>query len=88
GRDGGGRGGFGGRDRDGGGDRGGYGGRDRGGYGDRDRPAPVNQGNGEGQGREESRPDRAAVEAPDVPSEFPKKARGDEDVNARFRPRR
>jgi len=68
----------GGRDRDRGGDRGGYRDRDRAPR-DADAPAPS---------------DRAAVTpaedagAPDVPSEFPKKARGDDEVNPRFRPRR
>jgi polyribonucleotide nucleotidyltransferase len=102
GRDRGGRGGggFGGRDRGGdrgGRDRGGYGGgggggrdRDRAGYGgDRgDRGGsravveaePSNGGGGNGGGSSEP------VSAPSVPDAFPK--RDDENVNARFRPRR
>ncbi|MFN8220449.1 MAG: polyribonucleotide nucleotidyltransferase [Fimbriimonadales bacterium] len=80
------------RDRGGrGGDRGDRGGRDRdrggrGGY-DRDR------GPREDRPREESAPSSAVVEessrAPQVPDEFPRRDRkGDDDVNARFRPRR
>jgi polyribonucleotide nucleotidyltransferase len=52
--------------------------------GDRDRGERGNRDN-----HREDRPDRAAVEAPQVPDEFPKQSRGDdENVNARFRPRR
>lgn len=74
----------GGRDRDRGGDRGGRGGydRDRGGDRDRDRgPRPE---------RTESAPasEASGNAAPQVPDEFPKKGRAEEDVNARFRPRR
>lgn len=81
-------GGFGGRDRGGdrgGRDRSGYGGRDRGDRGDR---GPRDRGD---------RPAREAVVessnngggAPDVPESFPKRGgSSDEDVNARFRPRR
>lgn len=93
------RGGYGDRDR--GGDRP-YGDRDRdrsapsGQSEQSDRPnggreqAPEQDrgGRSRGRGRDEDRPDRAAVEAPDVPTEFPKKGRADEDVHARFRPRR
>ncbi|MCW5937205.1 MAG: polyribonucleotide nucleotidyltransferase [Fimbriimonadaceae bacterium] len=89
-------GGGGGRDRD----RGGRGGRERGGrggYGDRDRGPRENGG---GYERRE-RPAKAAIETdepvppkrdqvdelPEVPDEFPSRKR-EEDVNARFRPRR
>ncbi len=92
------RGGRGGGDRDrggrGGGDRGGFrgggGGGDRGGYrGDRD-DRPRDDAPREEAPREREAPREAAVEAPSVPDAFPKKPRGgdDENVNARFRPRR
>jgi polyribonucleotide nucleotidyltransferase len=84
----------------GGGDRGG---RDRGGR-DRDRGGRDRDRGGRDRGprdgergsrddrspRDEDRGNRAIVEerAPEVPDEYPKKARADEDVNARFRPRR
>ena len=75
----------GGRDRGGdrggrGGDRGDRGGRDRG-----DRPAPRVEASEEG-----GRPQSESVSAPQVPDAFPKRERGgdDENVNARFRPRR
>ena len=86
------------RDRD----RGGRGDRDRGGrgrYGDRDR----DRDRGPRRDDRPSYSDRAAVssdegnhgedrrgrdEAPEVPSEFPKRKSGDDDTNARFRPRR
>ncbi|MBS1715601.1 MAG: polyribonucleotide nucleotidyltransferase [Armatimonadetes bacterium] len=82
------RGGRGGRDDRGGRDRGG---RDRGGFRDRDRgetraavetveeEAPRRRSRSEESGPSES--------VPEVPEEFPTKKR-DEDVNARFRPRR
>ncbi|MBI1757482.1 MAG: polyribonucleotide nucleotidyltransferase [Fimbriimonas ginsengisoli] len=79
---GGGRGGF--RDRDRGGDRG-RGRSDRGGDRGGDRRGPPSSG---------PRPPREAVvqeeerPAPAVPDAFPKRERADEDVNARFRPRR
>jgi polyribonucleotide nucleotidyltransferase len=88
------RGGRGGGDRGGrGGDRGGYGGRggdrgdrggDRGGRGgDRDR------GPRSAAPREERSGNRVDTEAPEVPESFPKRERtAEEDVNARFRPRR
>ena len=85
------RGGRGGGDRDRGGDRGGRGG------GDRDRgPRPDNRGGGDRPPREESAPQASApsapepVSAPQVPDAFPKRDRGgdDDNVNARFRPRR
>ncbi len=90
-RDRGGRGG----DRDRGGDRGGRGG-DRGGPrggGDRDRGP---RGGGDRPPRQESapesdnRPHHEPISAPQVPDAFPKRERGgdDENVNARFRPRR
>jgi polyribonucleotide nucleotidyltransferase len=90
GRNGGGRGGFGGRgDRDR--DRGERSDRDRGGdRGDRDR----DRDRGRDGGRREGRDDQAVVEsqdrAPEVPNEFPKKEKREEDenVHARFRPRR
>ncbi len=86
------RGGRGGGDRDRGGDRGGRGG------GDRDRgPRPDNRDRGDRPPREES-PERQApsasaaepASAPQVPDSFPKRERGgdDDNVNARFRPRR
>jgi len=85
------RGGRGGGDRDRGGDRGGRGG------GDRDRgPRPDNRDRGDRPPRESS-PEREApaaaaepVSAPQVPDAFPKRDRGgdDDNVNARFRPRR
>lgn len=85
----------GGRDRD----RGGRGGGDRGGYrGDRDRGPRRDEGPRDEAPRDDApraeprreAPREAAVEAPSVPDEFPKKSRGgdDENVNARFRPRR
>lgn len=88
GRDRGGRGGFGGGGRD----RGGRGGdRDRGGrggYGDRDRGDRGGRHGGD-------RPERHSAESGngasnvETPSAFPKRDRGDDDdVNARFRPRR
>lgn len=78
------------RDRGRGGDRGGRGGdRDRGPRGDR--PDRGERNNDRGNDRGE-RPDRAAVEFSDapveVPTEFPKRDNDDENVNARFRPRR
>lgn len=82
-----GRGGDRGGDRGGRGDRGGdRGGRDRG--GDRDRgPREERAPRAEAP----SEPTQPPVSAPEVPSSFPKKDRGgddDENVNARFRPRR
>lgn len=71
-----------GRGGDRGGDRGGRGGYDRDRGGDRDRgPRPE---------RTESAPapEPTGNVAPQVPDEFPKKGRAEEDVNARFRPRR
>jgi polyribonucleotide nucleotidyltransferase len=97
GRGGGDRGGYGGRgggDRDRGGDRDG-GNRDGGNRegGNRDsgnRDSSNRESSNQDAGNRADRPDRAAVEAPQVPDEFPKKSRGndDETVNARFRPRR
>jgi len=82
-RDRGGRGG----DRGDRGDRGGRGGfrdRDRGPRGDR----PERSSEGTAPAPEGSdRPARSS-EAPNVPDEFPRKSRAEEDVNARFRPRR
>ncbi|MBI5708560.1 MAG: polyribonucleotide nucleotidyltransferase [Armatimonadetes bacterium] len=87
------------RDRDRGGDRGGYRDRDRGGdrggYRDRDRDREPRPGDEPREQREPREPrerdveDRAAVQAPEVPSAFPKKDREEEDgLNTRFRPRR
>jgi len=96
----GGRGGFGGRDR--GGDRGGRD-RDRGGYGGRDRDRGDRGDRGGDRPERSERPDRgdrperapreAVVDhdssAPEVPDAFPKRGgSGDDEVNARFRPRR
>ncbi len=82
-RDRGGRGG----DRGDRGDRGGRGGfrdRDRGPRGDRpERSSEATAPPAEGS----DRPARSS-EAPSVPDEFPRKSRAEEDVNARFRPRR
>ncbi|MBX3096077.1 MAG: polyribonucleotide nucleotidyltransferase [Fimbriimonadaceae bacterium] len=95
GRDRGGRGGYGDRDRDRGG-RGGYGDRDRGGR-DRDRDRDRDRGgrgleSEGGSENEESRGSRFSDEsAPDVPSAFPGRKRSggsDDEMNARFRPRR
>lgn len=85
------RGGRGGRDRDRGGrgdrgdrgDRGGYRGGDRDRDRDRDRPRDDRP-----RDEERSREERPRDETPVVPDEFPKKKGDDEDVNARFRPRR
>ena len=90
------RGGYG-RDRDRGGDRGGGYGRDR----DRDRDrGPRDDGPREERPERNDRPDREeraerdnssdqAVVRPEIPSDFPKKdRREEEEVNARFRPRR
>lgn len=89
------------RDRGRGGDRGGRGGGDRGGFGGRDRDRggrddrprddrPREERPRDDQPREdrprEERPRNDA--APVVPDEFPKKKSDDDDVNARFRPRR
>lgn len=78
----------GGRDRD----RGGRGGGRFGGGRDRDRgPRDRDGGYGGGAATQERSPERSAEpeSAPDVPDAFPKRDRGgDEDVNARFRPRR
>lgn len=85
----------GGRDRGDRGDRGGRGRDDRPRYGRDDRGGDRGD-RGDRGGREERAP-RAVVERsepeqsgpPSVPNEFPKKGSGDnEDVNARFRPRR
>ncbi len=93
----------GGRDRGGrGGDRGGRGGDrdrggrgDRGGYGGRDRDRDRDRGGRDDRPRNEDRPredrpreERPRDDAPVVPDEFPKKKGDDDDVNARFRPRR
>jgi len=90
------RGGRGGGDRD----RGGRGGGDRGGFRDRnDRGGDRGPRNDRGDRppREDrapeapSAPQQESVSAPEVPSSFPKRDRGgedDENVNARFRPRR
>jgi polyribonucleotide nucleotidyltransferase len=80
----------GGRGGDRGGDRGGRGG-DRGGSrfgGDRDRgPRPSNSAVVESDGGNTANGEPMA--APSIPDSFPKKGReGDDDVNARFRPRR
>lgn len=83
------RGGFG-RDRDRGGDRGGdrdrgpRGDRDRGPRGDRDRDRGGDRDRAPRSNDRDEQPSNMA--ATDVPDEFPK--RGQEDVNARFRPRR
>lgn len=81
----------GGGDRGRGGDRGGYGGnRDRGPR-DYDAPresAPEAREQSEPRAQQDTPRDQAVVR-PDIPSDFPKKdRRDDEDVNARFRPRR
>ncbi len=72
------------RDRGRSGDRGGY--RDR----DRDRDRGGDRGFSEPVAVAEttSSDERAPVTAPEVPDAFPKKNAGDDDVNARFRPRR
>lgn len=91
-------------DRGGRGDRGGFRDRgdrgDRGGFrgGDRDRGDRADRGDRGGRDRDRDRGGDAPAEAseprggndqPSVPDAFPKKARGgEEDVNARFRPRR
>ncbi len=88
------------RDRDdrgrGGRDRGGFRGRDRD-RGGRDRDDRGRGGRDQGDSGGDSTsdaPDRAAVTpaddagAPEVPSEFPRKSRGEDEVNPRFRPRR
>jgi polyribonucleotide nucleotidyltransferase len=69
----------------GGGDRGGYN-RDRGGYEDRPRREEEPVQHAVAQAPEE----RGEPRAPEIPEEFPKKERraDDENVNARFRPRR
>jgi polyribonucleotide nucleotidyltransferase len=92
----GGGGGRGGRDR---GDRGDRGGRDRGDRGGRDRGG--DRGGDRGDRGMRDRGDRggpsnersgnredAPASAPDVPDSFPKKGDNDDNVNARFRPRR
>ncbi len=85
------RGGRGGGDRD----RGGRGGGDRdrgprfGGGGDRDRGPRGGGDRDRGPRREESPASDSAPQAPaSAPDAFPKKDRGDDDSNARFRPRR
>jgi polyribonucleotide nucleotidyltransferase len=82
------------RDRDRGGDRGdrgGYRDRDRDSDRDRDRDADRDRGRDREEAPRESRseqPERAPSR-PEIPEDFPKKERrGEEDVNARFRPRR
>lgn len=75
------------RDRGGRGDRGGYGGRDR--DRDRDRGGRDDRPRNEDRPREDRpREERPRDDAPVVPDEFPKKKGDDDDVNARFRPRR
>jgi polyribonucleotide nucleotidyltransferase len=79
----------GGRDR--GGDRGGRdrdrGGRDRGGDRGGDRRPPRSFGDSEPAAPRQSESEAADVSAPQVPDSFPKREQ-DENVNARFRPRR
>ena len=89
------RGGRGGGDRDRGGRGGGFGGRDRGDRGDRGGDRGDRGGDRGGRNRsDEPRHQDASAPAPveqssQVPSAFPKRAREEEeDVNARFRPRR
>ncbi len=82
------RGGYGGRGGDRGGDRGRGGDRDRGPRNDRPREdRPQEDRPREERTREEAPRNDAPQSAPVVPDEFPRK-REDEDVNARFRPRR
>jgi polyribonucleotide nucleotidyltransferase len=76
------------RDRDRGGrDRGG---RDRAPFEGRDRDRGGNRDRGRSDRTERSERTASASEesAPEVPSTFPKREKGDDDTNARFRPRR
>ena len=81
----------GGRGGDRGGDRGGRGGDrggDRGGRGGYDRDRGGDRGPRPERTDAAPAPEPTGNVAPQVPDEFPKKGRAEEDVNARFRPRR